>query len=174
MSDTFQTDTDVRDLPREAVLDRIIRLAFGGSRRRFGRFMETLRRAIPRDVTVVLRGSAVTGTRWADGKPFDGDGPGTSDLDLTFVGGETLKFWRDGAFYIPKLHTVPLSDDAPDAAPVLVPLRKSLCKIARRPVNIQGTSNFLLYLRDVLFGQPYFTLIEGVEREQKSDDESSE
>jgi hypothetical protein len=169
VSDAFQTDADVRDLPREAVLERIIRLAFGGSHRRFGRFMQTIRDAIPADVSVVLRGSAVTGTRWPSGEPFDGDGPGTSDLDLTLFGGDILDFWKNTAFYIPKLHTVPLSDHAPDAAPVLVPLRKSLCRIARRPVNIQGTSNFLLYLRDVLFHQPYVTLIEGKEEEDSAD-----
>jgi len=158
------TDTDVRDLSPDAVLARIIRLAFGGSRKRYEQFLQAIREAIPPDVSVVLRGSALTGTRWADGKPFDGDGPGTSDLDLTFVGGDILKFWKDDAFYIPKLHTEPLADGAPDAAPVLVPLRRSLCRIARRPVNIQGTSNFLLYLRDVVLGQPYITLIQGVER----------
>ncbi len=33
---------------------------------------------------------AITGSRWEDGAPFDAAGPGTSDLDLTFVGGEVL------------------------------------------------------------------------------------
>ena len=173
MSDAFQTDADVRELPHDAVLARIIRLAFDGSRKRFETFLRTIREAIPPDVSVVLRGSALTGTRWADGNPFDGDGPGTSDLDLTFVGGDILGFWKDDAFYIPKLHTVPLSDATPDAAPVLVPLRQSLCRIARRPVNIQGTSNFLLYLRDVVLGQPYVTLIQGVERERDEGDETA-
>lgn len=170
MSDASQTDADVRDLSPDAVLARIIRLAFGGNRKRYERFLQTIREAIPPDVSVVLRGSALTGTRWADGKPFDGDGPGTSDLDLTFVGGDILKFWNDDAFYIPKLHTVPLSDSAPDASPVLVPLRRSLCRIARRPVNIQGTSNFLLYLRDVVLGQPYVMLIQGEEPAEKEGD----
>jgi hypothetical protein len=169
MSEASRTDADVRDLSRHAVLARIIRLAFGGNRKRYEEFLRTIREAIPPDVSVVLRGSALTGTRWADGKPFDGDGPGTSDLDLTFVGGDILQFWSDDAFYIPKLHTVPLSDSAPDAAPVLVPLRRSLCRIARRPVNIQGTSNFLLYLRDVVLGQPYVTLIQGEEREEEEE-----
>ena len=166
MSDAFDTDADVRELPRHVVIDRIIDRAFGGSRRRFNRFLRAIREALPSDVTVVLRGSAITGTRWADGKPVDGDGPGTRDLDLTLAGGDVLDFWRPEGFYIPGVHTAPLSDDAPDVAPVLVPLRKSLCRLARRPVNIQGTSNFLLYLRDVLFNQPYVTLIAGVERDE--------
>jgi hypothetical protein len=161
MSHASDTRADVRVLPHDVVIDQIIERAFEGSRKRFDRFIQTIREAIPSNVKVVLRGSAITGTRWADGKPFDDDGPGTSDLDLTLVGGNVLDFWRPDGFYIPGVHTAPLSDDAPDVAPVLVPLRKSLCEIARRPVNIQGTSNFVLYLRDVLFNQPHVTLIEG-------------
>ena len=30
------------------------------------------------------------GMRWKDGAPFDAEGPGTSDLDLTLVGGDAL------------------------------------------------------------------------------------
>ena len=49
---------------------------------------------IPPGTTVVLRGSAVTGIRWKDGAPFDADGPGTSDLDLTLVGSDVLLFFN--------------------------------------------------------------------------------
>jgi hypothetical protein len=35
--------------------------------------------------------------------------------------------------------------------------------MAGRPVNIQATSNMILFARDVLFSQPYFTIIEAEE-----------
>ena len=156
-----------RELPDEAIRERIVALAFGGDQERFQRVLAAIRAAIPPDVTVVLRGSAVTGIRWADGQPFDADGPGTSDIDLTLVGGDMLKLWREDAFYIPMLHTAPLSDEAPDVAPVLVPLRRALCTIAGRAVNIQATSSLVQYGRDVLMDQPYFTLIDADDREHE-------
>jgi hypothetical protein len=67
----------VRVLSEEELRERIIRLAFGGDRERFELFLTALREALPDDVTVVLRGSAVIGVRWEDGAPFDPDGPGT-------------------------------------------------------------------------------------------------
>ena len=148
-----------RTLPDEAIRRRIIDLGFGGDVERFRQFVDAIREAIPLPVTVVLRGSAVTGVKWADGSPFDAEGPGSSDLDLTFVGSEMLKLFEE--FYIPGLHSVPLSDDAPEAAPALTPLRRALSAIAGRPVNIQATSSLVQYARDVLLDQPYFTLLEG-------------
>ena len=68
---------------------------------------------------MVLRGSAVTGERWKDGAPFDADGPGTSDLDLTLVGDEVLGSFKLTGFYVPGVHTIPLSDEHPDIAPDL-------------------------------------------------------
>ena len=100
------------------VRDRVVQLGFGGDRDRFDAFVSALREALPADVTVVVRGSAVIGVRWEDGAPFDADGPGTSDLDLTLVGGDMLKLWSDDAFYIPKLHTAPLNDDTPHVVPI--------------------------------------------------------
>lgn len=155
---------ETRQLSTDQLRERVILLGFGGDRARFNEFVTAAREALPNDVTVVLRGSAVIGVRWEDGAPFDADGPGTSDLDLTLVGGDVLKLWSDDAFYIPKLHTAPLNDDTPHVCPALVPLRESLCRIAGRPVNIQATSSFVQYARDVLFDQPYFTLIDANER----------
>lgn len=146
------------ELTGEHVRERIIRLAFGGDRDRYDRFIRALREAIPPDVSVVLRGSAVTGTRWRSEIPFDADGPGTSDLDLTLVGGDMVKLFD--VHYIPGLHSAPLSDAHPDAAVTLIPLREALCRIAGRPVNIQATSDFLQFVRDVVMNQPYFTLID--------------
>ena len=157
----------VRELSEEEIRERIIRLAFGGDRERFEQFLTALREAVPDDVTVVLRGSAVIGVRWEDGAPFDADGPGTSDLDLTLVGGDMLKLWSDDAFYIPKLHTAPLNDKTAHTCPSLVPLRRALCKITGRAVNIQATSSFVQYARDVLFDQPYIKLIDADENTQK-------
>jgi hypothetical protein len=141
----------------ESGVDRLIRLAFAGDPSRYARFMELLRGVTPPGVEVILRGSAVTGRRWSDGEPFDAQGPGTSDLDVTFVGSEMLGLWDN--FYIPALHTVPLSDEHPDACSKLVDLRRALCAVAGRPVNLQATTSLVQYARDVLFAQPYMILI---------------
>ena len=142
----------------EIVRERIIRLAFGGNHERFEEFLRTMREAIPPDVSVILRGSAVTGKRWGDNVPFDHDGPGTSDLDLTLIGGDMVQHFD--VFYIPGLHSAPLSDDHPDASQTSVPLRRALTRLAGRPVNIKATSDLIKYVRDVVMNQPYFTLIE--------------
>jgi len=158
----------MRELSDDEIRERIVQLGFGGDRDRFETFTAALREALPDDVTVVLRGSAVIGVRWEDGAPFDADGPGTSDLDLTLVGGDMLKLWSEDAFYIPKLHTAPLNDHTPQSCPSLVPLRRALCRIAGRAVNIQATSSFVQYARDVLFDQPYFTLIDADENKKET------
>ena len=139
--------------------ENVIRLAFGGDPRRFESFCDILRQAVPPGTAVVLRGSAVTGERWKDGAPFDADGPGTSDLDLTLVGDEVLQHFKLTGFYVPGVHTMPLGDEHPDIAPGLLPLRKQLMDMVGRPVNIQGTRDFVMYLRGDLLGQPYLTLI---------------
>ena len=175
MNDQVKTATEqTRELTDDEVQNRVIQLAFGGDRERFDMFVSALKEALPSNVSVVLRGSVVIGVRWEDGAPFDADGPGTSDIDLTLVGGDMLKLWSDDAFYIPKLHTAPLNDETPDHCPSLVPLRRALCRIAGRAVNIQATSSFLQYARDVLMDQPYFTLIEGTKDDDASDDEPSD
>lgn len=138
--------------------ERVIRLAFGGDRDRYDTFVRTLRESIPPDVSVIVRGSAVTGTRWEDGSAFDSDGPGTSDLDLTLIGGEMVKHFK--VFYIPGLHSAPLSDAHPDASVTFIPLRRALTHIAGRPVNIQATADLVQYARDMVMNQPYFTMIE--------------
>src|SRR5207244_885915 len=86
--DTTMADDDERSCA--GMRDNVIRLVFEGDARRFEEFCDVLRRAIPPDTAAVLRGSSVTGFRWEDGAPFDVDGPGTSDLDLTIVGSSFL------------------------------------------------------------------------------------
>lgn len=140
--------------------ENAIRLAFGGDRARFVEFCDAIRLVVPPETAAVLRGSAVTGSRWEDGAPFDAEGPGTSDLDLTFVGGEVLVlFDPERGFYVPGVHTRPLCDEDLGIAPVLVPLRRKLSAIAGRPVNIQATRDWWMFLRERLQRQPYLTLV---------------
>ena len=150
---------DVKEMTDEEIRARIVRLAFDGDRRRFEQFCEKLRAELPRGTGVALRGSALTNERWEDGRPFDADGKGTSDLDITLVGPKVMECWREDEFYIPGLHTKPLGDECPDIAPALNDLRVGLQRLAGRPVHFQATSNMILYARDVLFDQPYFMLL---------------
>jgi len=139
--------------------ENVIRLAFGGDRTRFEEFCRAIDEVVPAGTTVVLRGSAVTGHRWKDGAPFDADGPGTSDLDLTLVGADALLFFKPSGFFVPGVHSRPLSNDDPDIAPDLVPLRRKLMEMVGRPVNIQGSREIVIQFRGDLIGQPYLTLL---------------
>ena len=153
----------------EEMLTRIIRLGFGGDAKRFEEFCRRLRQGLPKGTGVALRGSVVTAERWEDGAPFDADGKGTSDLDVTLVGSQVMEHWDADAFYIPALHTKPLGDKDPGIAPALNPLRQSLQSLAGRPVNFQATNNLILFARDVLMSQPYFTIIEAEEEEKEEE-----
>lgn len=138
----------------------VIRLAFGGSEERFEEFLRIIREEVPAGTMVVLRGSAVTGVRWKDGAPFDADGPGTSDLDLTLVGDAVIGLFTVTGFFVPGVHSRPLSDDDPNIAPDLVPLRETLMAMTGRPVNIQASREMVMKLRGDVMDQPYLTLIE--------------
>ena len=140
--------------------DNVIRLAFGGDPARYDAFVQAVREAVPPGTTVVLRGSAVTGQRWKDGAPFDSDGPGTSDLDLTLVGPDVIGLFSLTGFFVPGLHSRPLSDDDPHIAPSLVPLRARLMAMVGRPVNIQASREIVIDFRGGLLDQPYLTLFE--------------
>jgi hypothetical protein len=137
----------------------VIRLAFGGREERFQEFLDVIRQEIPHNTTVVLRGSAVTGSRWKDGAPFDADGPGTSDLDLTLVGDNAVALFHPLGFFVPGVHSRPLSEDDPDIAPELIPLRETLIALAGRPVNIQASREIVIRFRGGMLDQPYLTLI---------------
>jgi hypothetical protein len=157
--------TDPAELTESEKRENIIRLVFDGRREQYDAFCKCVRETIPEGTGVVLRGSAVTGVRWKDGAPFDADGPGTSDLDLTLVGDEILGFFKVTGFFVPGVHSRPLSDSDPDIAPDLVPLRQKLMAMVNRPVNIQATRDFVMYLRGELIGQPYHTLVDKPARE---------
>jgi hypothetical protein len=155
------------ELSEDAKQENVIRLVFGGDEDKFRHFVNVVRDGIPIGVGAVLRGSAVTGRRWKDGAAFDADGPGTSDLDLTLVGGDALKLFRLDGFYIPGLHSRPLSDEEdPEIAPELVSFRQKLTMMVDRPVNIQATGDLVMFLRGDLLGQPYLTLVPRPEPER--------
>ena len=46
----------------------------------------------------------------------------------------------------------------PDIAPDLVPLRRQLMAMVKRPVNLQASRDIVLSFRGDLLGQPYLTL----------------
>jgi hypothetical protein len=156
-----ETVPATEELTSDQKTENVIRLAFGGRREKFDEFVRTVREAIPQGTGVVLRGSAITGQRWKDGAPFDADGPGTSDMDLTLVGGdEVIGLFDVTGFWVPGLHSRPVSEKDPDIAPALVPLRERLMAMVGRPVNIQASRDVVLYLRGELMGQPYLVLID--------------
>jgi hypothetical protein len=140
----------------------VVRLAFGGDEQRFEEFCRIVQDAVPEAHAAVLRGSSITGYRHRDKAPFDADGPGTSDLDLTLIGGEVLRYYSFDGYFIPGIHTRPLSDDDPDIAPELVPLREKLQAMVKRPVNIQGSRDVMQYFRGDVLGQAYLTLFGNV------------
>ena len=112
-----------------------------------------------RDVAVVVRGSSATGVRWKDGAPFDVEGLGSSDIDLTLVGSTVIDWYTPDGFYIAGVHTRPLGEKAPDIAPALWPLRQRLVAMVGRPVDIQATRDWVMFVREYVMAQPYFTLI---------------
>jgi hypothetical protein len=141
------------------VRSRIVTLAFEGDERLLIAFYRKLQEGLPEGTGIVFRGSVVTNRRHEDGNPFDSQGKGTSDLDVTLVGKKVMEAWSQDAYYIPGLHTKPLCDDDSEAAPSLNPLRESLQKLIGRPVNFQATSSLVLYARDVLFGEAYYVVV---------------
>lgn len=151
---------DPKELNDEQILARVVGLAFDGDKLRFKEFCAKLKAGLPEGTGIVLRGSVITNKRYENGGPFDEKGRGTSDLDVTLVGKKVMELWNADAYYIPALHTKPLCDDDSGIAPTLNPLREELQEIAARPVNFQATSNVILFARDVLFDEPYFTLVE--------------
>lgn len=160
-----EANTTERELTEAEKRDNVIRLAFDGDPGKLEIFVQLIKKYLPENTGVVLRGSAVTGFRWKDKAPFDADGPGTSDLDLTLVGHRILEYYKVTGFFVPGVHSRPLSDEDPDIAPELVPLRAQLMDMVKRPVNIQGTRDVVMYLRGELIGQPYLTLVEKADAE---------
>jgi hypothetical protein len=155
-----QTSSTGDELTAEEKLRNVVRLAFDDEHEKYEAFCRILWDATPPDTAVVLRGSAVTGRRWKDDAPFDADGPGTSDLDLTLVGNDVIGFFKTTGFFVPGIHSRPMGEDDPDIAPDLVPLRERLMEMVRRPVNIQASREMVMYLRGEILGQPYHVLFD--------------
>jgi hypothetical protein len=151
---------DTREMSVDEIRHRIITLAFEGDERLFIAFYRKLQQGLPEGTGIVLRGSVVTNKRHEDGAPFDSQGKSTSDLDVTLVGKKVMQAWASDAYYIPALHTKPLSNKDPNIADSLNPLREALQKLVGRPVNFQATSSLVLYGRDVLFGEPYYVVVQ--------------
>jgi hypothetical protein len=158
VNDSDATDTQ-GGLTEQEKRDRVISLAFHGRRDLYDQFCNAIQEVVPPGTTAVLRGSAITGIRWRDGAPFDADGPGTSDLDLTLVGSDVLHFFNVTGFFVPGVHSRPMGEDDPDIAPGLVPLREKLMAIVGRPVNVQASREIVLQLRGGVLDQPYLTLL---------------
>lgn len=155
-----RTPKDAHEMSENEVHARILTLAFGSDERLFIAFYRKLQQGLPEGTGIILRGSVVTNKRHEDGRAFDSQGKSTSDIDVTLVGSKVMEAWSADAYYIPGLHTKPLCDKDPDIAPSLNPLRESLQKLVGRPVNFQATSSLVLYGRDVLFGEPYYVVVE--------------
>jgi hypothetical protein len=150
---------DAYEMSETEVRSRVITLGFSGDERLFIAFYRKLQQGLPAATGIILRGSVVTNRRHEDGAPFDSQGLGTSDLDVTLVGNKVMEAWNATAYYLPGLHTRPLCDRDPDIAPSLNPLRESLQELVGRPVNFQATSSLVLYTRDVLLGEPYYVVV---------------
>src|SRR6187551_1358666 len=146
------------ELTDEEKRDNAIRLAFGGDRERFAEFCRELEARIPEGTVAVLGGSSVTGHNYKEGEPFDAEGPGTSDLDITLVGTGAIDYFTLDGFWVPGIHSHPLKDGDENIAPALEPLRQQLQQIAGRPVTIQASQSFYVWIRENLIGQAYLVL----------------
>jgi hypothetical protein len=150
-----QIDAQLTD---EQKRENAITLAFGGDRERFAEFCRELESRIPEGTVAVLGGSSVTGHNYKEGEPFDAEGPGTSDLDITLVGTGAIDYFTLEGFWVPGIHSHPLKDGDEGIAPALEPLRRRLQQIARRPVTIQASQSFYVWIRENLIGQAYLVL----------------
>ena len=67
---------------------------------------------------------------------------------------------KPSGFFVPGIHSRPVSDVDPDIAPSLIPLREALMVMTGRPVNIQASREVVIYFRGDLLDQPYLVLID--------------
>jgi hypothetical protein len=158
MNDVERQHEQDAELTDEEKRENAVRLAFGGDRARFEEFCRELEKRIPANTAAVLGGSSVTGHNYKEGEPYDAEGPGTSDLDVTLVGAEAVEYFTLEGFWVPGIHSHPLKDGDEGIAPGLEPLRQSLQQIAGRPVTIQASQSFYVWIRERWLGQPYLLL----------------
>jgi hypothetical protein len=152
-----QSERD-QELTDDEKRENAIKLAFDGDRVRFEEFRRVLADHLPPDTAALLGGSSVTGHSFVEGDPFDAEGPGSSDIDITLVGPEAIEYFTLEGFWLPGIHSHPVKDGDEDIAPGLKPLRRRLQQIAGRPVTIQASQNFWYWMRERWLGQPYLLL----------------
>lgn len=141
-----------------SMLAGAIARAFDGDPAEVARFAACLQTGLPAGTTIALRGSAVVGHRHDQEVPFDGDGPGTSDLDVVIIGETAVDLWVPEARLLSGINTLPLSDHASWVAPALDPVRRQAQRVIRRPLSIQAMAGWFLDLRAVVQRQPYVVL----------------
>ena len=83
---------------------------------------------------------------------------GYCDYALVLMGESAMAEWKPEAFFFPGVNTLPLSDENPDIAPRLEPVREELQRMVNRPVNIQAMQKWFLDMRSELQGTPYIFL----------------
>ena len=152
--DLLRIDQPVDGSVTDAALARV----FGDRTDRLGRFLLALRDGLPDDTTIHLRGSAVNGTSYESGQPFDARGPGTSDLDVVVVGAAAGDLWVDEARLLGGVNSLPLCDGEEWVAPALDPARREAQAIVGRPVSIQSMAQWFLDLRAAIQDQAYISL----------------
>ena len=156
-----QVATDVSDEPAEspqALLEAVVRRVFAGDHRHLERFVACLRAGLPEGTKIALRGSAVAGSSYVTGEPFDAAGSGTSDLDVVVIGNEAMTLFSPEAWYVPGVNSKPLCDADRSVAPDLDAARTRAQELVRRPVAIQAMAGWFLDVRAVVQGQPHVVL----------------
>jgi len=137
-----------------------IERAFQGNYDQYKAFLDTLNSGLPRNSSVFVRGSSITGYNWRTGKVFDAFGVGSSDLDIVLVGHEIINYWKPENFIIPLHYTKKLIQETAQASLKLSLLQNQLEYISQREVNIQGASGIYLTLRLFLQDIHYLKLLQ--------------
>ena len=76
---------DVKEMTADEIRERVLLLGFAETTT-FHVVLQTTQRLTCQRERASLCVAAGTNKKWDDGRPFDADGKGTSDLDLTLVG----------------------------------------------------------------------------------------
>ena len=125
------------------------------------RFVRTLGSALPPGTVIALRGSAVAGTSFNTGEPFDAQGPHTSDLDIVLIGDPVMSFWVPEAKLLGRHQHPAAVRQGRLGGPRPRPRSPSCAGDRRRPVSLQAMARWFLELRANAQGQPYIVLSEG-------------
>ena len=167
MADLDELRAAEKKLTDDEKRENVIKLAFRGDQERFEEFCWVLEQHTPANTIAVLGGSSITGHSYKEGRPFDADGPMTSDLDITLVGEDAVRLFKLEGFWVPGVHSHPVKEGDDDiAAPELKKLRHHLQAIAGgRPVTIQASQNFYFWIREQWLGQPYLKLVGKLDEE---------